>query len=149
MTIDIHALLEKNLIIKKLLQPKFGYKYLGPYNDLENQLCYNINTGQIYKYHDKPKNNLDEIVNRHDTSYSIGKNKNECDRIMVNEINDIPYDQRKWGTSGVKQIINTKQKLGLGNKFTMEDLSIELNKPVIHKFKRKKTIVNYINQSYS
>ena len=38
MTIDIHALLEKNPITKKLLQPKFGYKYLGPYNDLENQL---------------------------------------------------------------------------------------------------------------
>ena len=41
MTIDIHALLEKNPITKKLLQPKFGYKYLGPYNDLENQLSYN------------------------------------------------------------------------------------------------------------
>ena len=38
MTIDIHALLEKNPITKKLLQPKFGYKYLGPYNDLENQI---------------------------------------------------------------------------------------------------------------
>ena len=36
MTIDIHALLEKNSITKKLLQPKFGYRYLGPYNDLEN-----------------------------------------------------------------------------------------------------------------
>ena len=31
MTIDIHALLEKNPITKKMLQPKFGYKYLGPY----------------------------------------------------------------------------------------------------------------------
>ena len=41
MAIDIHALLEKNPITKKLLQPKFGYEYLGPYNDLENQLTYN------------------------------------------------------------------------------------------------------------
>ena len=23
-----------------MLKPKFGYKYLGPYNDLENQLRY-------------------------------------------------------------------------------------------------------------
>ena len=40
MTIDIHSLLEKNPITKKMLQPKFGYKYLGPYNGpLENKCC--------------------------------------------------------------------------------------------------------------
>ena len=76
MTINIHALLEKNSITKKLLQPKFGYKYLSPCNDLENQLSYNKNTGQIYKYYDEPKNNLDEIASRHDTCYFIGENKN-------------------------------------------------------------------------
>ena len=38
MTIDIHALLEKNPITKKMLQPKFGYRYLGPYNNLNIQL---------------------------------------------------------------------------------------------------------------
>ena len=149
MTIDIHALLGKKSNNKKLLQPKFGYKYLGPYNKLENQLSYNKNTGQIYKYYDKPKNKLDEITSRHDTCYSISKNKNECDRIMVNEINDIPYNQRPWGTFGVKQMINTKQKLGMGNNFTMDDLSEELNKPIIHKFKRKRTIVNYIDHIHS
>ena len=138
MTIDIHALSEKNPITKKLLQPKFGYKYLGPYYNLEKQLSYNKNTGKIYKYYDKPKNNLDEIASRHDTCYSIGKNKNECDRIIINEINNIPYNQRPWGTYGIKQIINTKQRLGMGNNFTMDDLSEELNKPIIHKFKRKK-----------
>ena len=149
MTIDIHALLERNPITKKLLQQKFGYKYLGPYNDLENQLSFNKDTGQIYKYYDKTKNKLDKIASRHDTCYSIGKNKNECDRIMVNEIDNIPYNQRPWGTFGIKQIINTKQKLGLGNNFTMNDLSEELNKPVIHKFERKKTIVNYIDHIHS
>ena len=131
------------------MQPKFGYKYLGPNNNLEKQLSYNKNTGQIYKYYDKPKNNLDVIASRHDTCYSIGKSKNDCDRIMVNEINNIPYNQRPWGTYGIKQIINTKQKLGMGNNFTMEDLSEELNKPVTHKFKRKKTIVNYIDHIHS
>ena len=68
---------------------------------------------------------------------------------MVNEIDNTPYNQRPWGTFGVKQIINTKQKLGMGNNFTMEDLSEELNKSVFHKIKRKKTIVNYIDHIHS
>ena len=72
------------------------------------------------------------------------KNKNDCDRIMVDEINNIPYKDRHWGTYAIKQIINTKQKLGIGNNFTMEDLSNELNKPVINKFERKKVIVIHI-----
>ena len=55
MTIDLHDLLEKNPITKKLLQPKFGYKYLGPCNDLENQFSHNKNTGQIYRYYANQK----------------------------------------------------------------------------------------------
>ena len=75
MTIDIHALLEKNPITKAMLKPKFGYRYLRPYNDLENQLIHDKNTGDILKYYDKPKSVLDKIVSRHDTCYSVGKNK--------------------------------------------------------------------------
>ena len=149
MTIDIHALLEKNPVTKYMVQPKFGYKYLGAYNDLENQLLYNKNTGDIYTYYDKPKNVLDKIASRHDTCYAVGKNKNDCDRIMVKEIDDLPYKERPWGTYAIKQIINTKQKLGMGNNFTMEDLSNELNKPVINKFERKKVIVNHIDEIHS
>ena len=37
----------------------------------------------------------------------------------------------------------------MGNNFTMEDLSEELNKPVTHKFQRKKAIVNYIDHIHS
>ena len=37
----------------------------------------------------------------------------------------------------------------MGNNFTMEDLLEELNKPVIHKFQRKKTIINYIDHIHS
>ena len=33
MTIDIHTSLEKNPITKKMLQLKFGYRYLGPFNN--------------------------------------------------------------------------------------------------------------------
>ena len=150
MTIDIHSLLEKNPITKKMLKPKFGYKYLGPYNGpLEKQMLYNKRTGDIYKYYDKPKNILDKIASRHDICYELKpKNKGLCDRIMVKEIDNTPYKDRPWGTFAVKQIINTKQKLGMGN-FTMEDLSQELNKPVINKFERKKVIVNHIDEIHS
>ena len=64
---------------------------------------------------------------------------------MINSINTLPYKDKQWRTFLVKNIINTKQKLGMGNNFTMENLSEELNKPVTHKFQRKKTIVNYID----
>ena len=94
MTIDLYALLEKNPVTKAMLKPKFGYRYLGPYNDLEQQLLYDKQTVDIYTYYDKPKNVLDKIASRHDICYSIGKNKNNCDRIMVNEINNIPYKKR-------------------------------------------------------
>ena len=36
----------------------------------------------------------------------------------------------------------------MGN-FTMEDLSNELNKPVINKFERKKVVINHINEIHS
>ena len=82
---------------------------------------------------------------KHDSCYAVGKNRNDCDRIMVKEIANVPYKDRPFGTFAIKQIINTKQKLGMGN-FTMEDLSNELNKLVINKFERKKVIINYIDE---
>ena len=131
-----------------MLQPKFGYKYLGPFNPLDRQMLYDKQTGDILKYYNKPKNILDKIASRHDSCYFFGKNKNDCARIMIKEIDNIPYKDRPFGTSSIKQIINTKQKLGMGN-FTMEDLSNELNKPVINKFERKKVIINYIDEIHS
>ena len=67
---------------------------------------------------------------------------------MINAINELPYNQKQYGTFLVKNIIRSKRKLGLGN-FTMEDLSNELNKPTINKFERKKVIVNHINEIHS
>ena len=87
MTIDIHALLEKNSITRNMVKPKFGYKCLGAYNDLENQLLYDEQIGDIYTYYDKPKNVLDKIASRHDTCYAVGKNNSDRDRVMVDEIN--------------------------------------------------------------
>ena len=85
-----------------MLQPKFGYEYLGPYNDLNNQLLYDKQTGDILKYYDKPKNILDKIASKHDTCYSVGKNKNFRDRIMVSEIDNIPYKEKHWGAFAIK-----------------------------------------------
>ena len=45
--------------------------------------------------------------------------------------------------------IKSNKVLGLGNNFTMNDLSEELNKPVINKFPRKKIIVNHIDEIHS
>ena len=115
MVVDIHALLEKNPITKAMLKPKFGYAYLGPFNPLDSQLLYDDQTADILKYYDKPKNILDKIASKHDTCYAVEKNLNDCDRIVVKEINNIPYKEKPWGTFAIKQIINTKQKLGMGN----------------------------------
>ena len=104
-----------------MLQPKFGYRYLGPYNGpLRDQISYDKQSGEIYKYYDQPKNILDKIASRHDICYELKpKNKGLCDRVMVKEIDNIPYKDKPWGTFAIKQIINTKQKLGMGNNFTM------------------------------
>ena len=104
--------------------------------------------GNIIKYIQKPTGKTDEICAKHDIDYELSKNINEkhkADKKMINSINKLPCKDKQWGTFLVKNIINTKQKLGLGNNFTMEDLSEQLNKPITHKFKRKKTIVNYID----
>ena len=68
---------------------------------------------------------------------------------MVKEIDNVSYKDRPWGTFVIRQIINNKQKLGMGNNFTMNDLSNKLNKPVINKFPRKKIIVNYSDEIHS
>ena len=79
----------------------------------------------------------------------LKKNKNDCDRIMVKEIDDVPFKERPWGTFAVRNIINTKQKLGMGDNLIMENLSEELKKPVINKFERKKAVVNHIDEIHS
>ena len=45
--------------------------------------------------------------------------------------------------------IKSKKVLGLGNNFTIEDVSNELNKPIINRFERKKVIINHIDEIHS
>ena len=135
--------------VTNMVKPKFGYKHLGAYNLLENQLLYDKQTGDIYTYYDKPKNVLDKIASRHDTCYAIGKNKNDCDRVMVDEINNIPYNERPWGTFAIKQIIDKKQKLGLGVENHNKILSEELHKCKRKNHPRRRIIVNHIDEIFA
>ena len=111
--LDIHK------AIGKLPKPKRGwtpskYKYMGPYNPLEKQLEYNKSTGEVTKWYVQPYNKVDEIAARHDICYDMGKDKSDCDRQMVQSLNEIPYcEMPKWGQTA-RFLINTKQKLGLG-----------------------------------
>ena len=68
---------------------------------------------------------------------------------MVKEIDNVPYNQRPYGTFAIKQIINTKQKLGLGVENSNKILSEELNKPKRKNFPRRKTIVNHIDEIFA
>ena len=151
MTIDIHKVIGKLPII-----PKKGFvlpnmSYCGAYNPLNKQLIYDKN-GNILRYIQKPTGETDRICSQHDVDYDLSKSlkdKHLSDEKMIKAINELPYDQQQYGTFLVKNIIRSKRKLGLGNNFTMEDLSNELKKPTIQKFERKKVIVNHINEIHS
>ena len=115
--VDIHKQ------IGKLPKPKGGWtlpghKYTGPYNDLENQLRYNPETGEILEIYDQPTGPTDAVAMQHDVDYSVcGDNrkcKNKADRKMVKSLDAIPWKERQWGHTLARTIINTKQKLGLG-----------------------------------
>ena len=102
--------------------------------------------------HAKTDGKTDEICSQHNVDYTLSKSlrdKHLADEKIINAINELPYNQQQYGTFLVKNIIRSKRKLGLGNNFTMEDLSNELNKPSIQKFERQKVIVNHINELHS
>ena len=118
-SLDIHK------AIGKLPKPKSGWtlpghKYTGPYNDLDSQVKYDPTTGQILEIYDQLTGKTDAVAMRHDVDYSVcqddKKCKNEADRKMVKALDDIPYNERQWGHWLARNMINTKQKLGLGVK---------------------------------
>ena len=97
-----------------------GHKYTGPYNDLDSQVKYNPVTGEILEIYDKPTGKTDAIAMQHDVDYSVYKDdkkcKNKADRKMVKSLDSVPYNERQWGHWLARNMINTKQKLGLGVK---------------------------------
>ena len=123
-SIDIHK------AIMKLPKPKKGwvlpgYNYAGPGNPLEKQADFDRETGKIREYYVEPTGKTDAVAAQHDVDYTVCQNKpdpisvrrckNEADRKMVASLDAIPYSDRQWGHSLVRNTINMKQKLGLGN----------------------------------
>ena len=87
---------------------------MGPYNPLDKQLSYNPETGKVEEWKVKPYNKVDEIAAYHDICYDMGRNKGDCDKEMVQSLDEIPYGEMpKWGSTA-RFLINTKQKLGMG-----------------------------------
>ena len=167
MTVDIHKAITSNPISKNLLKPwgsnsnpnslrgKLFNKYTGPGNPVEKQVDFHPYTGQIYEVYDQPSSNNDRCSMLHDIKYTVAENirknpkdiknkKLEADKEWLDCFKPrTPYDMFAYSP------IKSKKTLGLGNKFTMEDLSNELNKPSIQKFERQKVIVNHINEIHS
>ena len=167
MTIDIHKAVISNPISRNLLKPwgsfakpnslrsKLFNKYTDPGNPIEKQVDFHPYTGQIYKIHDPPLSNNDRCSMFHDIDYTVAQNIGQNPKDIKNrklQADDkwldcfkvrTPYDALAYSA------IKTKKTLGLGNNFTMEDLSQELNKPSINKFPRQKVIVNHINEIHS
>ena len=167
MTIDIHKMIIGNPITKNLMMPwgsnskpnslrgKLFNRYAGPANNIIKQVDFNPYTGQIYKVNDPPYSKNDRCSMFHDIRYSVAENIGRDSKDIKNKKLDAdkewldcfklrtPYDILAYSA------IKSKKTLGLGNDFNMEDLSEELNKPVINKFPRKKIIVNYIDEIHS
>ena len=131
------------------MRSKLFNKYTGPGNPIEKQVDFHPYTGQIYEVHDPPSSNNDRCSMLHDIEYTVAENIGQNPKDFKNRKLDAdkewlicfkpktPYDMLAYTA------IKSKKTLGLGNNFTMEDLS---NKPTIQKFERKKVIVNHINE---
>ena len=75
------------------------------------------------EFYVKPTGKTDAVAAQHDVDYSVcegeknpKKCKNKADRKMVKALDNIPRNERQWGHWLARNIINTKQKLGLGAK---------------------------------
>ena len=115
--VDIHK------AIGKLPKPRKGWtlpghNYTGPYNPLEDQLRYDPTTGEILEFYVNPTGKTDAIAAQHDVDYSVCGNdrkcKNKADRKMVKSLDAIPWKERQWGHALARNVIDAKQKLGLG-----------------------------------
>ena len=97
-------------------------------NDLENQVKYDKDTGQIYEIYDRPTGKTDAIAMQHDVDYSVcGYDKackHKADKKMVKSLDEVPWNERQWGHWLAQNSINTKQKLGLGSRVKKKTLKI-------------------------
>ena len=156
MVIDIHKAIISNPISRNLLKPwgsnakanslrsKLFNKYTDPGNPIEKQVDFHPYTGQIYKVNDPPLSNNDRCSMLHDIAYTVAENVGQNPKDIKNRKLDAdkewldyfkvrtPYDMLAYSA------IKSKKTLGLGNNFTMEDLSQELNKSSFQNLKDRK-----------
>ena len=66
----------------------------------------------------KPSGKTDAVAAQHDVDYSLCGNdrrcKNKADKKMVAALDAIPWKERQWGHALTRNVIDAKQKLGLG-----------------------------------
>ena len=162
MTIDIQKVIAGNPITKNLMKPwgsnkekTIFNKYTGPGNDLSKQLKFNSKTGEIYQILDQPSSSNDRCPMYHDIAYTVAQNvgKNNKDIKRLKHTADDKWlkcfkPRSPWDIAAYSAI-KSEKVLGLGNNFTMEDLSQELNKNIINKFERKKIVINHIDEIHS
>ena len=173
MVVDIHKMIASNKLTSNLMKPrgsnydrknnskskslreKAFNKYTGPGNLVHLQVDFNPKTGDIYKFYDQPSSSNDRCSMYHDIKYTVAENvgKNDKDIKRLKHLADDKWlkcfkPRSPWDIAAYSAI-KSKKVLGLGNNFTMNDLSEELNKPVINKFERKKVIVNHIDEIHS
>ena len=69
---------------------------------------------------DKPTEKTDRISIRHDVHYAVcegdRKCKNKAERKMVKALDNVPYKERQWGHLLSKNMIEKRQKIGVGVK---------------------------------
>lgn len=101
-----------------------GHHYTGPYNPLDKQLEYDLESEKILEVYQQPRGRSDAVAMHHDVDYAsceyrantYGENKKKCkhraDKKMVKSLDAIPWSQRQWGHALARNAINAKQKLG-------------------------------------
>ena len=106
-------------------------KYKGTGNDLLKQVKFNSKTGEIYKILDQPSSSNDRCSMHHDIAYTIAQNIGKNNKDIKNEklqANDKwlkCFKPRSPGDIAAYSVIKSKKVLGLGNIFSMNDLSEE------------------------
>ena len=173
MVVDIHKIITSNKLTSNLLKPwgsnydrksnskskslreKTFNKFTGPGNKIHLQVNFNPETGQIYEIYDQPSSSNDRCSMYHDIKYTVAENigKDAKDIKRLKHLADDKWlkcfkPRTPWDIAAFSAI-KSRKVLVLGNNFTMEDLSEELNKPVINKFERKKVVVNHIDEIHS
>src|SRR5258707_6076668 len=136
----------------------FGHNFTGIGTNLDKRLDENDEPLP----HSIPINSIDNIARLYDLSYrdydTINGKRNLAgehagDRMMVKMLDDIPYSSltpsEKIQKFLVRNTINLKEKLGLGNEPVSESQAAELHHRIVRNFPRRKVIVNNIDEIWS